>query len=98
MPLKALLARQTSQARGLGHIAVIADHDVHVEIESAQPNEPDHIIEADRRTARLPPRNRRLGGASTGREFLLRQASAPARFADEVATIGTHTPNITDLL
>ena len=98
MPIKAFLARQICQSRGLGDIAVVADHDIHLEIKSAQPNEPDHIIEADRRPARLPPRDRRLRGAGTGSEFLLRQASAPARFADEVATVGTHEANITEVL
>ena len=98
MAVEALLASQVSQACGLGDVAVVADHDVHVEIESAQPDESDHIVEADRRAAGLPPRDRGLGGVSTGREFLLRQACAATRFADEVSTVRTHEPNITDML
>ena len=64
MAVKALLAGQVSQACGLRDVAVVADHDVHVEIESAQPDEPDHIVEADRRAAGLPPRDRGLGGVA----------------------------------
>lgn len=60
MAVKALLASQVSQACGLGAIAVVANRDVHVEIESAQPDEPGHIVEADRRAAGFPPPDRGL--------------------------------------
>ncbi len=98
MTVKARLASHVSQTRGLGDIAIVANHDIHVEIESAQPDKPDHIVEADRRAAGLPPCDRGLGGVCTRSEFLLRQTGAATRFADEISTVRTHEPNITDLL
>ncbi|ODQ90875.1 hypothetical protein BHQ18_09185 [Mycolicibacterium flavescens] len=97
MPVKPLLPGQSSEPCRLGEITVVALDEVEFQIEVAQADKPYDVVEAHCRTARLPPRNRRLRGASAVRELCLCQTCAFAGLADQIAAIG-HWPTITELL
>ncbi|SBS79042.1 hypothetical protein MHPYR_680011 [uncultured Mycobacterium sp.] len=57
MAIQTLLARELSQAGRLGHVAVVALDDMEFQIQPAQTNKADDVIEADRTAAGFPARD-----------------------------------------
>jgi hypothetical protein len=98
MPVKALLTSEVGQPRRLGQVAFVVRHEHQLEVEAAQAHDPENIVEADRGAAGLPACDGGLGGAGPGGQLGLGEAGPPSRLTDQVATVRTHSLNITELL
>ncbi len=98
MPLESLLPGERGDPRGLGDVAVVAVDDVELNVESAEADKANDVVEADRGAAGLPPRDGGLGRASAVGEFSLREAGAPPSLSNQISAIRTHMEIITVLL
>jgi hypothetical protein len=96
--VESLLTGKRSKTRGLGDVAVVAVDKVKLDVEPAQPDEANDIIEADRGAAGFPPRNGGLGGAGAVGELGLGEADPTSRLPDQVSAVRAHRPSITVLL
>ena len=59
---EALLTRKTGEPLRLRHIAVVGGNKEEFQVQAAQPDQPAHVVQADRGAAGLPARDRRLRG------------------------------------
>ena len=98
MSVESLLPRQRGQPGGLGDVAVIAFNDVELHVESAQANEANDIIEADRGAAGFQPRDGGLGCAGAVGKLGLSEAGSPSCFSNQVSAVRAHEQSITVLL
>jgi hypothetical protein len=88
--IKALLARELSEADRLGHVATVALHEVKLQIQPTQPNHAYDVVEADGVAARFQTRDGGLMEASPASQLGLRQTGALAGFTDQLCTIRRH--------
>lgn len=69
MAVQSLLAGEMGKARSLGEVAVVAWHDVELEVEAAQSDQADYVIGTDRGGTRFPPGDGGLSGPGPRGEF-----------------------------
>ena len=82
MAIEPFLPRKVSKSGGLGQIAVVAVHDVQLEVQPAKSYQPDHVVEADCGGSRFPSGDGGLRGAGTRSELGLSESGPAARFAN----------------
>ena len=75
-----------------------AFNDVELHVESAQANEANDVVEADRGAAGFPPCDGGLGGSGTYGQLGLRQVGTPPSLTNQISAVRTHTQIITVLL
>ena len=98
MSVESLLPRERGEPGGLGDVAVIAFNDVELHVESAQANEANDVVEADRGAAGFPPRDGGLGRAGAIGKLGLREAGPPSCLSNQVSAVHAHDQSITVLL
>lgn len=98
MAIESLLTGKRSETLGLGEVAVIAIDDMKLDVEPAEADQADDVVEADGGAAGFPSRDGGLRGPGEFRELGLRETGAPTRLADQIPAVRTHTAMITVLL
>ncbi len=90
MSVESLLTGERGEPGGLGDVAVIAVDDVELHVESAEADEADYVVEADRGATGFPPRDGGLGRAGPVGKLGLREAGPPSCLSNQVSAVRAH--------
>jgi hypothetical protein len=90
VPIEAFLAGELGKAGSLGDVAVIAVDDLELEVEPAQADEAEYVVEAHSGAAGFPAGDRWLSGVCESCKFSLGEPGASPGLSDQMTTVRTH--------